>query len=456
MIHPQSPLPLPDGSQIPIERLAQGLASAPRELGAPEYAQLRVVAYEGEDRRWWSFANCLRLAEPIGRPIVERAGPCCLIQVERPASKLADRTYLTTFLYHWGEVAGLQIEPRPVLPNLNVTRLWSGSPWSAKPAWREELGVEVTEATRNGAVPRVQIFNPAIPFFAESVADASAQWLGLAMLREATSAAEGFLVVLDDNRGWFESPTRSGSSVHIPVRSTTREHLSVAIQRSRLDGTVGQEIVAVHEGGVTMTIAEPLRRVSLFLLTENGDCLDQLQEYEGRRSRRGSSLLWYREDTEPAYRDLTKALRGGEDEVVEFKPWIPTERGDSKFFEVIQVVCALANTRGGSIYIGVSDKCEVLGIAAELRRWGRAAELDVSISRYETEVRRLIGEAISPTVPVETSWITHSNLRVLRIDVPPSDATPHLVVERNEVYVRRGASCRLAHPDEIVALSRTK
>ena len=62
-----------------------------------------------------------------------------------------------------------------------------------------------------------------------------------------------------------------------------------------------------------------------------------------------------------------------------------------------------------------------------------------------------MAEGISPSVPVEISWLSHAGLDVLRVSVQKTGAVHH-VVESNETYVRRGANSTRATPPEMKVL----
>ena len=66
---------------------------------------------------------------------------------------------------------------------------------------------------------------------------------------------------------------------------------------------------------------------------------------------RGDS--WRRRSVETD--DLADALRQGEQ--IEFKEYI--KLGDKKETELVNVIVAFANTKGGTIYVGVDDVCDL-------------------------------------------------------------------------------------------------
>lgn len=65
---------------------------------------------------------------------------------------------------------------------------------------------------------------------------------------------------------------------------------------------------------------------------------------------------------------LLKAIAEGEGERTEFKEFVDLPRGKEpladkdKFMQLLRTAAAFANTAGGTLYVGVSDDCEIVGV----------------------------------------------------------------------------------------------
>lgn len=106
---------------------------------------------------------------------------------------------------------------------------------------------------------------------------------------------------------------------------------------------------------------------------------------------------------------------------------------------IIADVCALANTNGGTVYVGVSEnpRERPVGVANPAR----------VVSELEAEVAR----RITPALPVSVDALTSQGKKILRITVPRGDDPPY-AIDDNQVYVRTESDTSLAVRDEIVQL----
>lgn len=115
-----------------------------------------------------------------------------------------------------------------------------------------------------------------------------------------------------------------------------------------------------------------------------------------------------------------------------------TVRG-GRLYAVIADVCALANTNGGVLYIGVvSDP----------------SKPPVGVANPEAAVKQLrkeIGSKISPPIECQVDIQETQGKKIIRALVPRGDDPPY-AVDDNKVYVRQEGETALAVRDEIVQL----
>ncbi|MBM3122082.1 MAG: transcriptional regulator [Chloroflexi bacterium] len=116
------------------------------------------------------------------------------------------------------------------------------------------------------------------------------------------------------------------------------------------------------------------------------------------------------------------------------------QRGGARY-AVIADVCALANTNGGTLYIGVSadPKQPPVGVTNAA---AQAAQLEKEIKTR-----------ISPAITCEVDTQETVGKTILRVLVPRGDDPPY-AVDDNKIYVREEAETGLAVRDEIVLLVR--
>ena len=128
-------------------------------------------------------------------------------------------------------------------------------------------------------------------------------------------------------------------------------------------------------------------------------------------------------------------MKGGflmqkESERVEFK----SELNEQIYKEVI----AFANTDGGTIFLGVDDEGKAIGLP----------DLDDTYTRLTNGIR----DAIHPDVTLFVHYSLQEN-DVIRIEVGEGSSKPYYLKSKglkpSGVYVRQGATCAMASPDEI-------
>jgi len=107
--------------------------------------------------------------------------------------------------------------------------------------------------------------------------------------------------------------------------------------------------------------------------------------------------------------------------------------------DVITDVCALANTNGGTLYVGLSGdpKDPVLGVP--------------NPNKAVDQLQREIAKKITPPINCQVDTQETKGRTVIRVLVPKGDDPPY-AVDDNKIYVREEAETGLAVRDEIVQL----
>lgn len=135
--------------------------------------------------------------------------------------------------------------------------------------------------------------------------------------------------------------------------------------------------------------------------------------------------------------DVMEALASGEGRTIEFK------RGLSREGRFVRTLCAFANTRGGLLLVGVTDRGRIEGVP-------RPREV---VER----LRAAAAQELEPPLAVEVRSVRVGGLWVVACSVPLSPARPHRVRREDggdEVVVRIGSSNRAAGGATLRALSR--
>lgn len=115
-----------------------------------------------------------------------------------------------------------------------------------------------------------------------------------------------------------------------------------------------------------------------------------------------------------------------------------TRRG-GHLFEVLADICAMANTNGGTIYIGVNDD---------------AKKPATGVTRVSQNIELLYAEVdarITPKLEVDIDTHETQSKSIIRVSVPKGTETPY-AIDENKFFVRDDTETSLAVRDEIVQL----
>lgn len=136
--------------------------------------------------------------------------------------------------------------------------------------------------------------------------------------------------------------------------------------------------------------------------------------------------------------DLTDILRRPEGKTLEFKRDLSSPQG------FVRTVAAFANTAGGTVVIGVSDRTR------DLRGVTNALDL-------EERTANLITDSIQPRLLPDIEAISFRDRQLLAVRVYPSASRPHFVRKaglRSGTYVRVGSTNRQADAQLIAEMQR--
>jgi hypothetical protein len=138
---------------------------------------------------------------------------------------------------------------------------------------------------------------------------------------------------------------------------------------------------------------------------------------------------------QPTPDDIRERIAEGEGKNLEFKRGLPRDE------KTARTLCAFANTRGGLLLIGVSDRGEVLG----------APHPKSTIAT----LRSIASVRLAPPLTVEIGRVDLDAKAIVWCSVPVSPARPHAVVHddaEHEIVVRAGSSNRVASGAALAAI----
>jgi len=119
---------------------------------------------------------------------------------------------------------------------------------------------------------------------------------------------------------------------------------------------------------------------------------------------------------------LLDVINKGENETVEFKTILDAKH-DKEFLET---VVAFANTKGGTIFLGVSDNCRVTGFGENVK----------------AKIEDLIDGNCEPSIKVQVNQTTiQGDHPITIVEVPEGENKPYILTNVG-IFVRRGSSDR--------------
>jgi hypothetical protein len=147
----------------------------------------------------------------------------------------------------------------------------------------------------------------------------------------------------------------------------------------------------------------------LWLLTKENEVIDFRSKTEFRFAMESTSS-----DSAELYQQI---IDQGESHVCEFKVYI--DLTNRKVEEIKKTVCALSNSQGGHIFIGVKDDGTIPGIDTEVRKEYKA-EIEESISIYIKSIKKQLSEALRDSDCYEFLPVLVNSRHVIAIKVTRS------------------------------------
>lgn len=150
-----------------------------------------------------------------------------------------------------------------------------------------------------------------------------------------------------------------------------------------------------------------------------------------------SKTRQHKESSEPVSNFIGNALEEGQNIIQDFHESMTIRGG--KLYAILADICALINTNGGSLFIGMSSdkKGDPAGIS----------EPEKNIKILENE----ISNRIRPPIQCDFDVHDYKNKKIIRILIPRGDDPPYSL-DDYKIYIREESETNLAVRDEIVGL----
>jgi len=444
---------LPSSGDTTFAQLQRVLAAGESFLGSPTCLRLRAILVRGPGPAWHNYQveGLLVPSQPDREERVLEMGDTRLVEWWTDHAALSEPDGLRLGLARWRDVvgapSGFQFQD-----TVRLYRDFPGAAQVAAPTWRVELHENVPQQVRFGSLPCGPLYHEECRLFAEDVKDLTSHWFERGERYDRPSGENQYAIRIPDRRARFTGIHLDEQAITI---SCTRLPSGPADLRCawqwtgfRGDAQNGVEDVVFSDSSTECEVeivVGGLQTLKLWLVDLEGYCYDQFYELPWRPGR--LTIGGLRRGGSAELRGLRDA---GESDTVEFKLWVSAVRGDGKRGELVRSACAFVNTQGGTIYIGVDQHGDVVGTGRSIRKDYRNASPDIETlrDRYTSGLRRILTEAIAPTLVPEFEWLDVAGLHVLAIRVPRGPDRPYELVEDGTSYVRRGATNRRAGPRE--------
>ena len=440
-------------SSGPLADVVATLNAFPDVVGERAQLRTRTVAFF-QNEKWWNHATTtvLEAATEQGAAPVLRLRDLALVEAVQPLDGNLTRDLFEAHLTAWREQ--LKALPRFTFQEpVQVDRDFSGPSKAQYPQWASRLHEMVLGATGHTL--------PAGPFlagergvFAPDAPSLTAHWLGESFWKSRTSPAYEYRLRIEDRRARISSLVADDDGLTVTVDGICHEPLYCGASIKTLAGNERLLVEPVVSSRARLEFGESVQDLSIWVMLADGQSLDGYSESPHWASWGARRALYNRPRAEGVERTpLDVALAGGETETVEFKPYIRlSPHRDSKADELLETVSAFANAGGGTLFLGVTDYAEPIGIDADLRKaYGQRCSGDPTCLResYIKDLKKLLNEGLKPAVIPEFSWYDPAQRWVLAAVVQGSGVAVSLIAN-GDVFARVGATNRKLRPADLI------
>jgi hypothetical protein len=450
---------LPEHGRVALEDVVRALASAQELFRTSSELRLRTLLAPGldDDRMVHvaTIASILDKPEPRVSAVDYRVGPFRVLGIQADVSTLAAPDDLWKQVTWWRQRVPDAVDSAPS----TIWSRWypSRNKWSQLPCWELDLSYD-KDVQWNKELAEGPFFDDDLGWFSEDFVGVLTEWLMCPPILGASSSAPHAFICIPDARAHFADLSLMDQNLTARVAGMEATQLVCTLSGKDYDDVEHKMVRRQVDDRVVFELPRTLRTVQLHLWSRSREILDSFEETE-QKSPWGRSVLRPSSST-LAFASLQQALEGGESDRVEFKAFVPPHRSDDKAVELLETVVAFANAGGGSLFVGVSDNGEILGLERELpRALKRPKEKDVGELRdlYAERLRKLIAESVVPSVRQTFHWHEPGGLHVLEIRIAAGSEHPYCVYENNSFFIRRGATNRrMTRADLELAYRRTE
>lgn len=317
--------------------------------------------------------------------------------------------------------------------------------------WMEQAGTVYTFSSKSyNSVPHERLLRADAPYYPDPY-EAAKDWLGLRAHHGPSDGSNGKVVLLlPETRGFIDDFKWANDTLELKVAGTANDAEKLQVIGA-FWSTVGMKQLAatVSGGRAVLQIAPDAQRLELFVVGDSGHFYEHHQEQVGFGPDH-CRFLGARSQVSETAALVKVGVAKGECIDVEFKAWVDIEgplKANSKLMQVLQTVTAFANTSGGTVYIGVDNHSDVVGINIELAKSTNMSPDEDEARRYIGALRTRVNDSLRGPVAITTALADLEGRFVAMLHVAPSQA-PISIGTECIFYARKGATNVKVPPDE--------
>lgn len=302
---------------------------------------------------------------------------------------------------------------------------------------------------RSNASAYGALLAPDQPYYPD-ITEAGRDWLPFAVYHGSSDARNGEVVLLlPETRAFLHEVTQENEILRILIHGTRAKELPLLLKGAWWDDKGIHHFEAnITNGSGQARIPTTAARVECVLTDETGTIYDYMREdsyrYQGIGRDRSAN------DNTSLAQVVRAASQAGEGLRIEFKPFIELDnkKNNEKLKEVVKTIVAFANAKGGRIFLGINDDCELQGIDEQLSKSAGGTADASACDKYLGKLRgRIRDVVVGETEMVFKQTVVDGHL-VAIVEIAEAKEKPVCIRQDHYLYVRRGSSNTKVSPNE--------
>ena len=337
-------------------------------------------------------------------------------------------------------------------------RLWSRDQVPLRNIYMARAGqVFSARYDRSNANTYGALLAPSQPYYPD-ITEAGRDWLPFTVYHGSGDARNGEVVLLlPETRAFLHEVATEDEMLDVRITGTGATDLPLLLKGAWWEGDgIHHFETNITNGCGQVRIPTTAARIEFVLTDKTGTIYDYLREdnYRYQGIGRDRSL----DENTTLVQVVREACQSGEGLCIEFKSFIELEdlNKSEKLKEIVKTAVAFANTKGGRIFLGIDDDCELLGIDERLSKWAKGPVDAVACERYLGAIRGRIRDVVVGGPIMHFIQTVVDGRLVAIIEVAEAREKPICIRQDSYLYVRRGSSNTKVPPDEWKAIIGTQ